>query len=181
MLSHFKNDLLYIDTIDKAGRWQVSLFGYKPPALSAKSASYSCINIVAWKADQFAIDEYEGKSNYEMAADNNARPSVSVSPKRYTIYTVDLSGMNNSTSCSVYRDRWLQICVIDDDRQYGEACGNASKQNGIVIEDFNLFAADTELDQIAQGGDWSWVFSTLEPGPPSDEGITEAPGSKIRH
>ncbi|MGO7690430.1 hypothetical protein ACC696_38560, partial [Rhizobium ruizarguesonis] len=45
MLSHFGNDLYYIDTVDKAGRFEIELFGgCESTGLTEAQAYYACEN-----------------------------------------------------------------------------------------------------------------------------------------
>lgn len=49
MFSHRSQDFFYIDTVDKAGRWDVQIFGYEPPpTISLREAQTACDNGVNW-------------------------------------------------------------------------------------------------------------------------------------
>lgn len=48
MLKHEGDNFYYIDTINKAGRWDINVIGFEPPALGEKSLYYACQNMTAW-------------------------------------------------------------------------------------------------------------------------------------
>lgn len=49
MLQHVGRDMFEIDTVDKAGRWDVELFGHRDPALlTEEQAYYACQNSLTW-------------------------------------------------------------------------------------------------------------------------------------
>jgi len=50
MLSHIGNEFFYIDNVDKAGRWDIQLYGYTVPKTSTlERAFYSCENTLQWQ------------------------------------------------------------------------------------------------------------------------------------
>ncbi|MCC0034392.1 MAG: hypothetical protein H6887_03865 [Hoeflea sp.] len=50
MLEHRGNNFYYIDTVDKAGRWQIEVFGFNQPSLLDKRQAYhSCENSLQWE------------------------------------------------------------------------------------------------------------------------------------
>ncbi|WP_127115445.1 hypothetical protein [Shimia sediminis] len=49
MFSREGNDFFYVDTVDKAGRWSIDVFGYaQPRAISARDAIVACHNMSNW-------------------------------------------------------------------------------------------------------------------------------------
>lgn len=50
MLAHKGADYFEIDTVNKAGRWDVALFGFAPPKLSESALLHACQNMTAWPA-----------------------------------------------------------------------------------------------------------------------------------
>lgn len=56
LLSHEGQDFFYIDTVDKAGRWDIEVFGYDAPdRLSAREAMNACDNLSNWTTGLAAI------------------------------------------------------------------------------------------------------------------------------
>lgn len=50
MLKHIGADLFLIDTVDKAGRWKIEIFGYQvPKSLTPDRAFYVCENSLQWQ------------------------------------------------------------------------------------------------------------------------------------
>lgn len=57
MLTHIGNDLYYIDTVEKAGRFEVELFGYETPkSLTEEQAYYACENAFHWQVGLIGKD-----------------------------------------------------------------------------------------------------------------------------
>ncbi|MBT56428.1 MAG: hypothetical protein CMF72_23910 [Mameliella sp.] len=50
MLQHKGQDFFEIDTVNKAGRWDIALFGFTPPEFSAEGMVYACQNMTGWTA-----------------------------------------------------------------------------------------------------------------------------------
>jgi len=49
------SELLCVDTIDRIGRWNVSLFGYKPPKEPTRTMIYhACENTYSWQQDSYS-------------------------------------------------------------------------------------------------------------------------------
>jgi hypothetical protein len=62
MLSHLggEQDFFEIDTIDKAGRWNISLAGYRPPSsLTRRMVSQGCVNTNSWSEDGSSGEVHE--------------------------------------------------------------------------------------------------------------------------
>ncbi|MBW3097142.1 hypothetical protein KY465_07605 [Pseudohoeflea sp. DP4N28-3] len=57
MLTHVGNDFYYIDTVEKAGRFEIELFGYdRPTELTAERSYYACENSFHWKVGLIGKD-----------------------------------------------------------------------------------------------------------------------------
>ena len=57
MLDHVGDAIFYIDTVDKAGRWDIDLIGYpEPRLLSEEQAFYACENALNWQVGLNAED-----------------------------------------------------------------------------------------------------------------------------
>ncbi len=50
MLQHKGQDFFEIDTVNKAGRWDIALFGFTPPQLTNEGMVYACQNMTGWSA-----------------------------------------------------------------------------------------------------------------------------------
>jgi hypothetical protein len=53
-LAKDRDDMLLIDNVDKAGRWGISLFGYREPEITQESGFHACNNVLSWRIDQLA-------------------------------------------------------------------------------------------------------------------------------
>lgn len=57
MLKHVGNDFYYIDTVEKAGRFEIELYGYeKPGELTEEHAYYACENSFHWQVGLIGND-----------------------------------------------------------------------------------------------------------------------------
>lgn len=57
MLTHVGDDFYYIDTVEKAGRFEIELFGYdKPTELTEERAYYACENSFHWQVGLIGKD-----------------------------------------------------------------------------------------------------------------------------
>lgn len=57
MLTHVGNDFYYIDTVEKAGRFEIELFGYnKPTELTEELSYYACENSFHWQVGLIGKD-----------------------------------------------------------------------------------------------------------------------------
>ena len=59
MLLHERNNMFLIDTVNKAGRWNIDVFGLEPFKEWSDEMMYNaCENIIAWKVDEYNACEY---------------------------------------------------------------------------------------------------------------------------
>lgn len=57
MLLKGPNEMLFIDTVDKIGRWEIDLFGVaQPRTVTLDQARGACRNAVAWLSDRSAVE-----------------------------------------------------------------------------------------------------------------------------
>ncbi len=60
---------LLIDTVDRAGRWEIGVYGFQPPSfINENNARNACQNAIAWNGDQFSAELYA--ANHPDAAYN---------------------------------------------------------------------------------------------------------------
>lgn len=68
MLSHTGDDFFYIDTVDKAGRWEVDILGVElPNMLTAETAFYACENSLKWPVGTQSEDITYSKKSKEFS------------------------------------------------------------------------------------------------------------------
>lgn len=59
MLRTGRDDLLYVDTVDKAGRWEIDVFGYeRSKDINREKIYNTCANFIAWRIDQSNADDF---------------------------------------------------------------------------------------------------------------------------
>ena len=50
MLKHEGENFYFIDTVNKAGRWDIDVFGFTPPVLGERTLYYACQNMTQWQS-----------------------------------------------------------------------------------------------------------------------------------
>lgn len=100
MLSKGRDELLLVDTVEKAGRWDITLYGHRPIKQSTKlDLVQLCTNFQAWVHD---------------------KPSQAASPRDAKLdpktgyYRVDFGGMEDLFCDVAWRDTHYRICSVDD-------------------------------------------------------------------
>lgn len=59
MLRKGRDDLEIVDTVDEAGRWDITIFGYTDPSeFKAPEIYNACANFIAWRIDQRNDDDF---------------------------------------------------------------------------------------------------------------------------
>lgn len=67
MMRHKGNNFFYIDTVDKAGRWEIEVFGYQLPKPYTEANIYNaCSNFIAWANDESNEDGYSGPQRRDL-------------------------------------------------------------------------------------------------------------------
>lgn len=102
MLSKGRDELLLVDTVQKAGRWDITLYGMKVIKQATKADVIQlCHNFQAWVNDKPS-----------RAADRSS-PDPKRDPKT-GYYRVDQSGMEELYCDVAWRDTHFRICTVDD-------------------------------------------------------------------
>jgi len=134
MLTHIGNNLFYIDTVEKAGRFEVELFGYETPkGLTDEQAYYACENAFHWQVGMIGKD-----TDYQTFAKANGGyngPIVKLLQNRggIKIYSV-------TSGDAGYSEAGCLIGYVDD---YVQGCGYNGMYNVAVghgqcsVENFN--------------------------------------------
>jgi hypothetical protein len=77
MLLKGPNEMLMIDTIDRAGRWEIDVFGLAgPQAITREHAKTACRNVVAWIGDRFSRELHSSEVRGAYAMDTLKRDRV---------------------------------------------------------------------------------------------------------
>jgi hypothetical protein len=99
-----RDKLIYVDTVDRAGRWQIAVEGIKMPQVLLRNIVQACENFQSWVHDQSSKD---ARADISIYMRNNK-------PDKDGFYFIDTGGMS-ARNCKV---RWqknrVQICSVDD-------------------------------------------------------------------
>ena len=125
------NDLLYVDTIEKAGVWSVKLKGFKPPtALSARMLDQACRNKDIWTNFAHTIlarpaddpEELHGLRQSDFPEIRGSEEPLALAQGRYRT-TLDLFGYEATNVCvvDVFQDGnknlFLSLSLVPADQQ----------------------------------------------------------------
>lgn len=91
MLNHIGNDLFYIDTVEKAGRFEIDILGMpKGSGLTQEQAYYACENSFHWQVGLMDTSADYRKLQQDLGPNNGGNSIVKLlkdTPKE-TIYSV---------------------------------------------------------------------------------------------
>lgn len=123
MFSRHGQDFFYIDTVDKAGRWDIHVFGYEAPStISLKEAQTACTNGVNWTMGlrANAANAPTGDGVYYLARigrfdSEQATPSYRVR-SHAELHDAPMCAVNYRIENREYRESgdWVDICGIGE-------------------------------------------------------------------
>ncbi|WP_108461085.1 hypothetical protein [Devosia naphthalenivorans] len=155
------DDMFYIDTVEKAARWDIELMGvrYSPTMIDEEHAYYACENALQWKValhdeplDYVGLNlsgHWTAAYSYQVPAQHGQRFSVTSRKAGYA-----------AAGCLVdFTDQGVRIC--GEDEYTGIKIGNGScppdASEGFEWVDYlALWRPDTKLRDI----NTSWVSAT---------------------
>lgn len=100
------NEIFNIDTVDKAGRWDIELTGnLGPRRLTLKNFKIACDNIISWKRDSYSsgiiTDELEGKVSRVACKKWEPGDCKFKHVARLKKHGTQVSGITNDVGCDV--------------------------------------------------------------------------------
>ena len=112
MLLRGPNEMLFIDTVDKIGRWEIDLFGVAQlRTVTLDQARGACRNAVAWLSDRFAGELHTSEIRGVYAMDT-VKQSRAVDARGTTTVEFWLSGREVS-SCRFTHQHWSDYRVTE--------------------------------------------------------------------
>jgi PAN domain len=160
MLKNGGTDYFYIDTVDRAGRWGIDVFGYAPPRTIGPREVYdACENFLAWANDE------SNSFIYETTVRNQSRDPVSgpqaVSSGRlggggFSKYSVrSARDPTFSVGCTIFvrggeqAQPVLMLCAVNEiiSKSYGP-CEDARDLPPVTLSDIHLFPPDMRLTSL---------------------------------
>lgn len=125
MLRHIGNDFFMIDTVDKAGRFEIEVFGTKPEdTLTEEAAYYACENAFHWQVGLIGNDTDFQKYAESMRSSGGKDYIVkSLTDKEgRTVYSITSADAGYSEAG----------CLISKRKGYLEGCGYNGDYNVVV-------------------------------------------------
>ncbi len=159
MLQHEGQNFFEIDTVNKAGRWGIELFGYTAPQVDSKGMFYACQNMTGWAAQlEQNQSRFEG-SGSDATIDVSDRQADFVDGRRYRVsfhgmmtydceggLIRDWTGQTTLALCGVREELSTQIgpfeCVY----------GNVPAGSMRPVPGFAMLPAQTRLAGLRSGG-----------------------------
>ncbi|MEP3630988.1 MAG: hypothetical protein ABJN04_13395 [Hyphomicrobiales bacterium] len=153
MLSHVGNDFFVIDNVDKAGRWDITLFGFEPPKMSLiERAFYSCENTLQWK-----VGTTNSNTALEFLLLNRRRHFFKTETTPQGDKVISIRGLDTG-----YVEEW---CLMREQKEFLAGCGvdqntsvsmgsnecnlNTSIEHYEYVSDLSQISAWTTLKQLA--------------------------------
>lgn len=90
MLQHKGQNFFEIDTVNKAGRWDIALFGFEAPKLTDEGMLYACQNMTGWMAQLESDQQAYDPAGYGARIDASHGTESFAAGQRFRI---DFSGM----------------------------------------------------------------------------------------
>lgn len=156
MLQHIGEDMLMIDTVDKAGRWDIELIGMAEPSLlSEEQAFYACENSLQWQNGLT-----EGDITYATAGERSTggRRSKSIAGNtNQTAYEVEglAAGYADERCIISLKGGELFACGVDEysDAKLGQGqCdGSSFESRGSAIDKIAVFNPSTPIAALQPG------------------------------
>lgn len=147
------DQLFYIDTVEKAARWDIELVGVNyPDSIDEARAYYACENILQWE-----VGRHEEKLDYTSVAISAyaGQPySVHIPPIQDTRafeVTSRKSGMESAFCLLSYNPGRLAACAIDGYTgvTFGRgSCGPEEVDNKVGVNALAIWKPDTPLREI---------------------------------
>ncbi|WP_274627570.1 hypothetical protein [Arvimicrobium flavum] len=110
MLKHIGDDLYMIDTVDKAGRWDIELFGFASPSLlTPAQAFYACENGLQWQTGVT-----DGEIEFEFLS-QGATPQVRIVDSTPGGQAYEVRGLADGYAA--------EGCIVSTDQDSLLACG----------------------------------------------------------
>ena len=155
MIAHVGNDFFMIDDVNRAGRFDIEVFGYQEPKdLDAKTAFMACDNAFYWETRLLEPNStkylHEAYTDVERA-NGHATPLSSSFGKNFHVIGTDAGYAE--AECNVrWRDNRLTICGFNDtyDVNLGRAACDPNADGGVTypLSKISLWPAYTKLASL---------------------------------
>jgi hypothetical protein len=107
MLEHVGDDMFFIDTVDKAGRWDIEVIGARyPPLMLEEQAFYACENSLRWQYG--TTDEDTTYSRLEKDGEFEYVEPVA-SEESYPVYKVTGTDTGYAYEGCIITGKWLSV------------------------------------------------------------------------
>ena len=155
MLGHVGQDFFFIDTVNKAGRWQIALTGFQTPPFSDEGLYYACQNMPTWQSSLVGQQSGFGVNEYGYRfSDAPPLGEGMLSARRQ----IDFAGMATHQCTAAMVSRWggqatYSLCGYHEEEngQVGPFnCNSAEALNEWVkIPAIAMLPAKTTLEELA--------------------------------
>jgi len=159
MLQHQGQDFFEIDTVNKAGRWDIEVFGFAPPRTTQAGLMLACQNMTGWNT-QLERDQIppEGLNNSAFVSSQGGDAAL-VDGQRYT---VEMAGMLTYMCQIGQRRSWtgaIEWAMCGDREELasrigGQTCylNDSDPTFWVPVSDLAWLPAETPLRALRTGG-----------------------------
>ncbi|WP_266031613.1 hypothetical protein [Brucella intermedia] len=117
MIAHVGNDFFMIDDVNRAGRFDIEVFGYQEPkVIDAKTAFMACDNAFYWESrllEQNSIDYLHKAYTDKEAVERQAKPLNSPYGQNFHVVSNDAGYADAECNVRFYKDK-LSVCGTND-------------------------------------------------------------------
>lgn len=169
MLQHKGQSFFMIDTVNKAGRWDIDLFGFESPVFDERTFVNACQNMVTWPA-RLAEDQTpweRGSYSYGL----ETRPWM-VNGQSHNLMNLQFAGMQTYDCSAVVAQHWTgdvrpMLCGYRENTNVTTGPDNCHDESQIYawssIPAMALFPAATTLTDLASGAAMPQPLATSAP------------------
>lgn len=157
MLSQKGQDFLMIDTVNKAGRWGIELFGFDAPAFSELGFFYACQNMTTWPA-RLAEDQVPwGRNDQDYSLRQSQWTAGGLTRERHDL---QFAGMQTYDCAATVAQHWTgrilpMLCGYREATNSGAGPDDCEAPDRLYswapIPPQAMFPAATTLAQLASG------------------------------
>ena len=157
MLSHKGQDFYMIDTVNKAGRWGIELFGFEEPAFSELGFFFACQNMVTWPAKLAGEQVPWGRNDYDYSLRQTQWTAGGLTRERYDL---QIAQMQTYDCAATVAQHWSgrilpMLCGYREDTNSGAGPDDCTAPDRLYswapIPPQAMFPAATSLDALANG------------------------------
>ncbi len=155
MISHVGNDFFMVDDVNRAGRFDIEIFGFQEPTdIDAQTAFIACDNAFYWETrlmEPGSVDYLHKAYTDKDAVERQSKPVNSSYGKNYHVVSNDAGYADAECNVRLYKDK-LNVCGTNNtyDTQLGSGVCDPSLEYGVLnsVSKIALWPAYSKLANL---------------------------------